>query len=218
MAPPQKNPLPFEELANSWSHGLGAGAAVVGVTLILILAAQRADGYSVAGLSVYGASLVLLYLVSAFFHGVKNPRLKEALKLADHCSIYLLIAGTYTPFLLTFLRGPWGWSLFGVIWGLAVLGILGKVLWRNRFHRVAVALYLGMGWLILVAFKPMSETFPVGLVWWVLAGGLFYSFGVIFYLWERLPYNHGVWHLFVLAGSLSHFLGMLFYLIPAEAP
>jgi hemolysin III len=203
-----------EETINALTHGIGAALSLGGVAVLVFMAAVRGDAWHIIGCSVYGTTLVLLFLSSTVYHGCRAPRLKHIMRIIDHASIYLLIAGTYTPFTLVNLRGAWGWSLFGVIWALALAGIVFQVFFVNRFHVLQVAVYIAMGWLVVVAVKPLLVSLPrPGLVW-LLAGGLSYTFGVVFYVWKRLPYGHAVWHLFVLAGSICHYFAILFYVVP----
>ena len=207
---------PAEELANTLTHGLGLVLGIAGLVLLVVSASLRGGGRAVVSCSVYGASLVLLYAASTLYHSARSPRARRVFKIVDHSSIYLLVAGTYTPFLLVTLRGAWGWSLFGVVWGLAVAGIVFKTLFVHRFRLLSTLLYVGMGWVILIAIRPLLRALPAGGLAWLLAGGLCYTGGVAFYLWKRLPYGHAIWHLFVLAGSLCHFFGVLLYVVPAR--
>jgi len=198
-----------EEIANSLTHGLGLGLSVAGLSVLVTFAALWGDGWRVIGCAIFGASLVLLYGASTLYHALRASRIKHWLRVLDHAAIFVLIAGTYTPFLLANLRGPWGWSLFGVVWALAVVGIILKLFLTGRFHLFSTLTYLFMGWLILIAFKPLVEALPLGSLAMLLAGGLAYSAGTVFYLWDRLPYHHAVWHVFVLAGSVCHFFAVL---------
>jgi len=201
-----------EEIANSITHGIGAGLSVAALVILVVFAAKQGNPWGVVSFSIYGASLVLLYLASTLYHAFRGEKLKRFFKLMDHSSIYLLIAGTYTPILLLSMRGPWGWSLFGVVWGLALLGIGFKILFLGRYKAVSVTIYLIMGWLIIIAMKPMLAMVPSGMVTWLFIGGISYTLGVIFYIWRTFPYHHSVWHLFVLGGSAAHFIGILKYL------
>jgi len=201
--------LTLEEIANAVTHGIGLVLSIAGFVVLLVLAILRGTPWHIVACSVYGASLICLYSASTLYHAVVSPRLKRALKVFDHSAIYLLIAGTYTPFLLLNLRGPWGWSIFGVIWGLAVAGILFKLWFVNHVPRLSTAVYVAMGWLVLIAAKPVLAHVSGITLLWLFAGGLFYSIGVVFYAWKRLPYNHAVWHLFVLAGSTCHYFAVL---------
>lgn len=205
-----------EEIANSITHGIGAALSIAGLTLLVVLAAIYGDVWRVVSFSIYGSSLVLLYLASTLYHSVQHPKAKRILRIFDHAAIYVLIAGSYTPFTLVSMRGPWGWSLFGVVWGLALVGIAFKVLFIGRYEKMATAAYVLMGWLVVIAFRQMMINLsPGGLVWFVL-GGVIYTLGVIFYAWEKLPYNHAIWHLFVLGGSICHFFAVLFHVLPAS--
>lgn len=201
--------LNLEEIANSVTHGIGLLLSIAGFVVLLVFAILRGTASHVIACSVYGATLVCLYAASTLYHAVISPRLKRALKIFDHSAIYLLIAGTYTPFLLLYLRGAWGWSLFGVVWGLAFAGILFKFWFVDHFQYLSTAVYLIMGWLVVIAAKPVLAHVPTPSLLWLLAGGLLYSSGVIFYAWKRLPYSHVVWHLFVLAGSACHYIAIL---------
>ena len=199
------------ERFNSISHLMGTVLALGGTVALLVLAARQADPWKIVSFSLYGASLFLLYVFSTLYHSLHN-RAKAVFRKLDHLAIYLLIAGTYTPFALVTLRGGWGWSLFGIIWGLAVVGMGVEFLPRRGARILPVVIYLLMGWLALIALKPLLQALPlIGFVWLVV-GGLFYTFGMIFYgLDRRLRHAHGVWHLFVLAGSVSHYIAIFFY-------
>ena len=201
----------YEELANTITHGIGVGLSITGLVLLVVRAALYGNAWQVVSFSIYGSSLILLYLASTLYHGFRSPRLKEILRIFDHSAIYLLIAGTYTPFLLVTLRGPWGWSLFGVIWGLAILGITFKLIFGPKYDVLSTIFYLLMGWVVIIAIKPLLAALPLGGLLWLVAGGLAYSLGVIFYAWEKLPYHHAIWHGFVLAGSFFHFFAVFFH-------
>jgi hemolysin III len=197
-----------EELFNSLSHGLGAGLSVIGLAVLVIWAASRGDALDVFSFSIYGASLVLLYLASTLYHSIRNPRWKLIFRRFDHAAIYVLIAGTYTPFLLVSLGGAWGWSMLGLIWGLALLGVAFKTLFIHRFERISTVGYNLMGWLgVLFGRQVLAGLSPAGLAW-LAAGGVTYTLGVIFYAVRRIPYNHAIWHLFVLGGSICHFIAV----------
>ena len=206
-----------EEIANSITHGIGAGLSVAGLTLLVALAAIYGDVWRVVSFSIYGSSLVLLYLASTLYHSIQHPKVKRILRIFDHSAIYLLIAGTYTPFTLVSLRGPWGWTLFGLVWGLALLGIAFKTVFIGRYEKLATAAYVLMGWLVVIAFKQMLVAIPPGGIVWVVIGGVVYTLGVLFYAWEKLPYNHAIWHLFVLGGSACHFFAILLHVLPVDA-
>jgi hemolysin III len=205
---------PAEEIANSITHGVGLLLAIGGLATLAALAALHGTAWHVVGCSVFGATLVLSYLTSTLYHSLPTVRAKAVLRVLDHSAIFLLIAGTYTPFMLVNLRGPWGWSLFGVVWAIAALGIVFKVTMLRRWTVVSVALYIAMGWVVVVATKPMLAAVAPGGLLLLLLGGLAYTSGVVFYAWRRMPYHHAVWHLFVLAGSVFHFFAVLFYVIP----
>jgi hemolysin III len=203
-----------EEITHAITHGVGLLLSVAGLVVLIVLASLRGDTWHVVSVSVYGATLVLLYSASTFYHALPAPRAKRVFRTLDHAAIYVLIAGTYTPFMLVNLRGGWGWALFGVVWGLAVLGIVLEAVAKQRVRVLSVILYLGLGWLIAIAVKPLVQSVEPGGLVLLVAGGLAYSVGVVFYGWKRLPYHHAVWHLFVMAGSLFHFFAVLFYVIP----
>ncbi len=203
-----------EEIANSLTHGVGAALSVAGLTALLVLAFLYGDGWRIASFSIYGSTLIILYLASTLYHSFQHPRAKKIFRIVDHISIYLLIAGTYTPFMLISLKGPWGWSLFGVIWGLALLGMISKIFFIQRFRRLSLALYILMGWLCIIALREMLLHIPPGGLAWLAAGGICYTVGVVFYVWHKLPYNHAIWHLFVMAGSMCHYFAILFYVLP----
>lgn len=200
-----------EELANSITHGIGFVLSVAGLVILVVSASMHGDPYMVVSFSVYGASLVVLYLASTFYHSFHSPRLKHYLRIIDHCAIYLLIAGTYTPFTLLNLRGPVGWTLFGTIWGLAALGIVLKWWHIGRFPILTPLIYIAMGWVGAIAVKPSIEAIPPDGLRLLVAGGVTYTVGVIFYALEKLPYNHAIWHMFVLSASAMHFFAILFY-------
>ncbi len=205
-----------EEIANSVTHGIGTGLSIAGLTLLVVLAAIYGDVWRVVSFSIYGSSLVLLYLASTLYHSIQHPKVKQVLRIFDHSAIYLLIAGTYTPFTLVSMRGPWGWTMFGVVWGLALLGIAFKTVFIGRYEKLATVAYVLMGWLVVVAFKEMLVAIPPGGVAWLMAGGVVYTLGVLFYAWQKLPYNHAIWHLFVLGGSTCHFFAILFHVLPVR--
>lgn len=206
---------PREELANSLTHGLGAGLSVAGLVLLVVRSAQHGNTWHVVSTAIFGASLVLLYAASTLYHSLRGERLKQVLQKFDHAAIFLLIAGTYTPFVLVTLRGPWGWSLFGVVWGLAVAGVTLKFWLAGRFRLISTLIYLAMGWLVMVAIKPLVAALPAGGLQLLFAGGLCYTGGAAFYLWKRLPFHHAIWHLWVLGGSACHWTAVFFYVVPA---
>jgi hemolysin III len=204
-----------EEIANSVIHGIGAALGVAALSVLVTFAGLFGDAWRVVSFAVYGASIVVLYTVSTLYHGFTHPRAKRVFNILDHAAIYLLIAGTYTPFTLVTLRGAWGWTLFGVIWGLAVAGIVFETVAFERFKALTVSLYVALGWIVVIAIRPLMQALPAGGLWWLLAGGLCYTGGVAFYvLGKRVRYAHAVWHLFVLGGSLCHFVCVLVYVLP----
>lgn len=207
-----------EEIANSITHGLGMVLSIAGLAVLITFASHYGNSWHIVSCAIFGAALILLYAASTLYHAVQQPAAKSILRILDHSAILVLIAGTYTPFTLVSLRGPWGWSLFGVVWGLAVLGIILETTRLRRFRAGLIALYVTMGWAVVAAIKPMLQNVSSGGLWLLLAGGLAYTGGILFYGWRRLPYNHAVWHLFVLAGSILHFFAILLYVIPVLDP
>lgn len=203
-----------EEIANSITHGVGLLLAIAGLATLVAFAVLRGTAWHIVGCSIFGATLVLSYLTSTLYHSIPIARAKSILRIFDHCAIFLLIAGTYTPLMLVNLRGPWGWSILGVVWGIATLGIIFKVTMLRKWTVVSVVLYVAMGWVVVVATKPLLSAVAPGGLLLLLLGGLAYTGGVIFYGLRRMPYHHAVWHLFVLAGSVLHFFAVLFYVIP----
>jgi hemolysin III len=203
-----------EEFASSLIHGLGVLLSIAGLAVLVMSAARVGDARHVASVAVYGVSLILLYLASTLYHSVPGERIKPLLRLLDHAAIFLLIAGTYTPFALISLHGPWGWSLFAIVWTLALAGIALE-LRRVRNRALMAALYVGMGWVGLVAIKPLVANLPAAGLWLLFGGGVAYTLGVPFYLWQRLPYNHALWHAFVLLGSVLQFFAVLCYVLPS---
>ena len=206
-----------DELASSVIHGVGIVLSIAGLATLVAFAALHGNALTVVACAVFGASLVLLYTASTLYHSVSVVSAKPALRAFDHIAIYVLIAGTYTPFTLIALPGMWGWSLFAAVWTLALLGSALELGLLGRYRKLAVLLYVGMGWIGMIAFKPLSEHLQSGGTALLLAGGLAYTLGVPFYLWRGLPYHHALWHVFVLAGSVLHFLAVLLYVIP-DAP
>jgi len=213
MTSPDTQESRREEVANSVSHGLGFVLAVAGAPLLIATAIRRGTLADVIAVSVFAASMALLYLSSTIYHALPPGRTKNAFHVLDHAAIYLLIAGTYTPFTLGVLKGGWGWTLFGLVWGLAALGVLLKVFAGIRWHGISTAVYVGMGWLIIIAAKPLWESLPLAGLAWLFAGGIAYTSGVYFYLKKNMRYGHLVWHLFVVAGTGCHFVAILHYAI-----
>jgi len=197
-----------EEIANAVTHGLGALFALVGGVVLVVLAALFGDGWQLSGAIVFSVSLVLLYVASTLYHAIPHAASKARLKVFDHCAIYLLIAGTYTPFALVALRGPWGWTLLGLAWTLALAGCIFKLYFTGRFKLLSTAIYVAMGWMVLIAIEPMLRLLPVWTLGWLLAGGIAYTAGTLFYMSKRLRYAHAIWHGFVLTGSVCHFVAV----------
>jgi hemolysin III len=206
-----------EEIAHAVTHGLGLVLSIAALATLVVTASLRGDVWHIVGCAVFGLALVLLYAASTLYHGVRSPRAKQILRQLDHAAIFLLIAGTYTPFTLVSLRGGWGWTLFALVWGLALLGVALHVTVPSRARRLSVPLHLLMGWMAVVAFEPLVRSLHLEGLALLLLGGLAYTVGVVFYAWRHLPYNHAVWHVFVLAGSACHFSCVLGYVIPAPA-
>lgn len=206
----------YEELANAVTHGIGAVLAAAALALIVVLAAFTGSVWAIVASSVYGATLFLAYLSSALYHGTWHRAAKAVFLAMDHCAIFLLIAGTYTPVTLLAFPKPLGWVLFGVIWAMAVIGITVR-LWLGRLHWALIPVFLGMGWLAFPWSEMLFESMGTGGAWLLVSGGFAYTGGVVFYLWRRLPFNHAVWHLCVLGGSVCHFLAIAIYALPAAA-
>jgi hemolysin III len=202
-----------EEIANSLTHGVGLLFSVMGLAVMLTRAITTGDAWVIVTCTVYGITLVLLYLASTLYHALAHTPARGVFRRLDHSAIYLLIAGTYTPFLLVWLRGPWGWTLFGISWGLALIGITVKAALGPRWPIISTTVYILMGWLAVVAAEPLLRHVPPGAIGWLVAGGLLYTSGVVFFAWERLRYAHAVWHLFVLGGSICHFVAIVGYVI-----
>lgn len=209
--PPHRPQTRREEVANALTHGTGLALSLVGLPILILVAARHGEVRQVIACSIFATTLVLLYAASTAYHAVSGERAKQQLRVVDHVAIYLLIAGTYTPFVFGLLRGVLSWTLLGVVWGLAIFGILYKTLLGFRFPRLSTALYIGMGWLAVVAIPPLARAMPPAGLAWLIAGGLCYTGGVIFYVHGHRPYRHAVWHLFVLAGSACHYAAVLGY-------
>ena len=210
LAVPEREQSRGEEIANSISHGVGLVAALVATPFLIAHAVRLGDAGFIVGANVFAATMVLLYLASTLYHALPRGKAKRAFQIIEHAAIFLLIAGTYTPFTLGVLRGAWGWTLFGLVWGLAAVGVLLAVVGGVRYRVLRVLLYLGMGWLIVVAIRPLWLGMPLSGLLWLVAGGLAYTVGVAFFAAKRLRYGHFVWHLFVLAGTACHFIAVLF--------
>ncbi len=209
--------ITLDELLNSISHGIGVLLSIAALVLLVVFASVRpyGDVWKIVSFSIYGTSLIIMYTASTLYHSYQNPRIKKFLNLFDHAAIYVLIAGTYTPFMLVSIRGPWGWSIFGVIWGLAIAGVIFKLFFYNdKYRKISAIVYFLMGWIILIAIRPLILEVPTAGLLWLLAGCLIYSMGIPFYIKRENPYNHVVWHLFVLGGSITHFFAIMYYVLP----
>jgi len=204
-----------EELANSLTHACGIVLSIAGLAALIATAIVRGGGIiEIASCAIYGTTLIVLYTTSTLYHSIPFAAPKRVLRTLDHLAIFLLIAGTYTPFVLIALRGTWGWTLFGIIWTLAAVGVAIELSQLRRFRRVMIALYIGMGWVGLIAIKPLVAALPSAGLWLLFGGGVSYTFGVIFYRWRSLRYHHAVWHLFVLGGSVLQYFAVLRYVLP----
>ena len=201
-----------EEIANIITHGIGVILSLAGL-FFLIYTSWQQQGIVVFSAFIFGVSLLILYLSSTLYHLLYRSKHRDKLRIMDHVAIYFLIAGSYTPFTLLVLPETWGWTLFIIVWLLALAGVVFKIFFTGRFRLVSTFLYLGMGWLSVMAIKPMLANLPTPGLWWLLAGGLSYTFGVVFYLWHKLPFHHAVWHMFVLGGSVSHFVAIYFFVL-----
>ena len=202
-----------EEILNVATHGMGFLMSVAALIILVIFASLYGNAWHIVSFSIYGASLVILYLASTAFHLVQKQKIRNWLNVFDHISIYLLIAGTYTPFLLVTLRGPWGWSFFGIVWGLAIAGIVLKLFFTGRFSLVSTIIYVALGWIILIAISPLSNALSFDGLMWLLAGGICYSVGAVFFLLNKLPFNHAIFHVLVVAGSACHFVAVFWYVL-----
>ncbi|MDV7186521.1 hemolysin III family protein [Lutibacter sp. TH_r2] len=207
---------PKEEKLNVLSHGLGLVLSIVALVLLVVYASLEGSVWHIVSFSIYGASLIVLYAASTFYHYSKAPKLRHRLNIFDHASIYVLIAGTYTPFTLVALDGWVGWTIFGVSWGLALTGVILKLFFTGRFDRISTIAYVLMGWLIIFAIKPLINNLPFEGLMWLLGGGLAYTVGAILYSFKKLPYNHAIFHIFVLLGSFAHFMAVFFYVLPIK--
>ena len=207
-----------EEIAHSLTHGAGLVLSIGGFVYLVVMSSSRGDAWHIVGCTIFGGTLMLLYAASTLYHGIRHRRVKRVLQRLDHAAIFLLIAGTYTPSTLVTLRGEWGWTFLALVWGLAALGIVLQLTLPSKASRLSLPLYLAMGWMVVVALEPLSRSMqPEGLTLLFL-GGIAYTLGVVFYAWERLPFNHAVWHLFVRAGSACHFSCVVGYVIPGPGP
>ncbi len=202
-----------EELFNSISHGSGALFAITALVLISVFAGKTGDAWKIVSGVIYGVSLVALFTASTLYHAFPKGKVKDVFEIMDHSAIFILIAGTYTPFTLVSLRGPIGWTIFGIVWGLTLVGIIYKIFFVNKFVIFSTLIYIFMGWLIVFAMAPLTQSLPSAGLFWLVLGGVLYTLGTPFYIIRKIPFHHGIWHLFVLGGSISHFITVLFYVI-----
>lgn len=203
-----------EEVANAITHGIGALLSVAALVLLIVFSSIKGTAWHVVSFTIYGVSMLLLYTSSTLVHSFKEGKLKDLFEIFDHSSIYIYIAGTYTPFMLVAIRGPLGWSLFGIVWGIALFGVLFKAFFTKRFLFMSTIFYVVMGWLIVIAWGPLTAVIPSTGITLLVTGGIMYTLGTVFYVWRAFPYHHAVWHLFVLGGSVTHFFAILLYLLP----
>jgi hemolysin III len=202
-----------EEIANVVTHSIGTALSVAGLVILLFLTLSHPDRYCLVSSLIFGATLIVLYAGSTIYHSMRHPHRRRKAQVLDHAMIYVLIAGTYTPFTLVTLRGAWGWTLFGIVWGLAVIGVIREFFFKGKPKWLSMVMYLSMGWIAIIAIKPLIERLPAGGLWLLLSGGLAYTVGTIFYGMKKIPYTHAIWHLFVLGGSTCHFLAVALYVV-----
>lgn len=200
-----------EEIANSIIHGVGGALSIAALVLLVVFAVRWGGARHVVSYAIYGSTLVILYILSTLYHAIQEPDIKNFLEILDHCAVYLLIAGTYTPFTLVVLKGGWGWSLFGVVWGLTVIGVVLKFYTIKKMVVLSTLIYIAMGWICIVAIKQIVAALAPAGVFWLVLGGMLYSLGTIFYIWRKVLFHHAIWHVFVLAGSACHFFCILLY-------
>ncbi|WP_294106449.1 PAQR family membrane homeostasis protein TrhA [Thiolapillus sp.] len=206
-----------EEIAHAITHGIGIPLSIAALVLLVTFSALYGSVWHVTSTAIYGSTLVLVYTASTLYHGIPHERAKPLLQKFDHAAIFLFIAGSYTPFTLVTLQGPWGWTLFGMVWAIAVFGVYAKLAGSERMQRWSLPLYLGMGWMVLFAIKPLVANLDTAGLVLLAAGGLSYTLGALIYAWERLRWNHAIWHLFVLAGSTLQFFSIFFYVVPGSS-
>ena len=205
---------PLEEKLNIATHGFGLLMSIVALTLMVVFASIKGNAWHIVSSAIYGTSLVILYMASTLFHSAKKQKIRNRLNVFDHASIFVLIAGTYTPFLLVTLNGPWGWSLFGVVWGIAIAGVILKLFFTGQKQILSTIAYVLMGWVIIIAIKPLINNIETAGLLWLLAGGIAYTAGAVFYLFKKIPFNHAIFHVFVLGGSICHFVAVFWYVLP----
>ena len=211
-----KNYSPIEEKINIISHAIGFILSIVALVLLVTHATLHGDVWHIVSFSIFGASLIILYAASTFYHSAKKPELRNRLKIIDHASIYVLIAGTYTPFTLVTLNGTIGWVIFGISWGLALTGIILKLFFTGKYNLISTIMYVLMGWVIVFAIKPLINNLPLEGLLWLFAGGISYTIGAILYSIKKIKFNHAIFHMFVLIGSFCHFMSVFFYVLPSE--
>ncbi|MBQ7555896.1 hemolysin III family protein [bacterium] len=214
MSHGDRKPTKGEVIANVVTHAVGSLLAIAGLVLLVVFSSCHGTARHIVSCSIYGATLWLMFIMSTVYHSLPDGAAKKVLRIFDHCAIYLVIAGTYTPFTLAVLPPGWGWSIFGVIWGLAILGIIQKIFFINRWPLLSTILYILMGWIIVIASKPMFAILPPGGIAFLVAGGVAYTFGALFYVFDNKPYLHAVWHIFVLAGAICQYMSIFFFVIP----
>lgn len=207
---------PREEMANRITHGIGALLSLVGLSVMVVFAILYGKAIHITASAIFGSTLLILYMASTLYHSFSIPKIKRFFKITDHVCIYLLIAGTYTPITLITLHGAWGWTLFGIIWGLALVGIIFKFFLVHRFKLASTLTYIAMGWIVIFAIKPLINHLPSEGVIWLVSGGVAYTFGTLFYMWKTLPFHHAIWHGWVMTGSICHFCAVFFYVIPGK--
>jgi len=207
---------PKEEKLNVISHAIGLVLSILALVLLVVYASKEGSAWHIVSFSIYGASLIVLYSASTFYHYSKTPKLRHRLNIFDHAAIYVLIAGTYTPFTLVVLKGWVGWTIFGVSWGLALTGIILKLFFTGKYDKASTIAYVLMGWLIIFAIKPLVNNLPFEGLMWLLSGGIFYTVGALLYSIKKMNYNHAIFHIFVLLGSFSHFMAIFFYVLPLK--
>ncbi|MGO4531353.1 hemolysin III family protein [Paenibacillus sp. 2TAF8] len=203
-----------EEVANAVTHGIGAALSVAALVLLIVFSSMKGTAWHVVSFTIYGITMLMLYTNSTLVHALKEGKAKDLFEFFDHSSIYLFIAGTYTPFLFVAVRGTLGWTLFGIIWGIALAGVIFKAFFTKKFLFMSTIFYIAMGWLIVTAWQPLVAVIPTGGIVLLVTGGLMYTLGTLFYVWRGFPYHHAIWHLFVLAGSILHFFAVIVYLTP----
>lgn len=208
---------PLEEKLNIISHGLGFGLSIIALVLLILRANRLGEIEHLVSFSIFGASMVLLYAASTFYHSAKTHRLRMRLNILDHASIYVLIAGTYTPFAIVTLDGTTGWAIFWVVWGMALTGVILKLFYTGRYQLLSTIMYVVMGWIIIFAIKPLWDNLPGAGLWWLFGGGISYTIGAILFMQNRLPFNHAIFHIFVLFGTFSHFIAIYYYVLPDQA-